>query len=92
MMLSLALESRAAVDAMNEAAAAHGGQADVNPILGTPVYLSGENEVGVKNELSIFATIGPEASLAVRTRTHSGSVTNVPHFASLSAMLSQTSM
>ena len=30
MMLSLALESRAAVDAMNEAAAAHGGQADVN--------------------------------------------------------------
>jgi predicted lactoylglutathione lyase len=32
MMLSLALESRAAVDAMNEAAAAHGGQADVNPI------------------------------------------------------------
>jgi hypothetical protein len=32
MMLSLALESRAAVDAMNEAAAAHGGQADVNPM------------------------------------------------------------
>ncbi len=31
MMLSLALESRAAVDAMNEAAAAHGGRADVNP-------------------------------------------------------------
>src|SRR5256885_16298832 len=30
LMLSLALESRAAVDAMNEAAAAHGGQADVN--------------------------------------------------------------
>lgn len=30
-MLSLLLESRAAVDAMNEAAAAHGGQADVNP-------------------------------------------------------------
>jgi hypothetical protein len=30
-MLSLALDSRAAVDAMNEAAAAHGGQADVNP-------------------------------------------------------------
>lgn len=32
MMLSLALESRAAVDAMNEAATAHGGQADVNPM------------------------------------------------------------
>lgn len=31
-MLSLALESRQAVDAMNGAAAAHGGQADVNPI------------------------------------------------------------
>lgn len=30
-MLSLALESRDAVDAMNRAAAAHGGQADVNP-------------------------------------------------------------
>jgi predicted lactoylglutathione lyase len=32
MMLSLALESRAAVDAMNDAAAAHGGRADVNPM------------------------------------------------------------
>ena len=32
LMLSLALESRAAVDAMNQAAAAHGGQADVNPM------------------------------------------------------------
>jgi predicted lactoylglutathione lyase len=32
MMLTLGLESRAAVDAMNEAAAAHGGQADVNPM------------------------------------------------------------
>lgn len=31
-MLSLALESRDAVDAMNVAAAAHGGQADVNPV------------------------------------------------------------
>lgn len=31
MMLSLAMESRAAVDAMNEAAAAHGGKPDVNP-------------------------------------------------------------
>lgn len=31
MMLSLALESRGAVDAMNLAAAAHGGQADANP-------------------------------------------------------------
>jgi uncharacterized protein len=31
LMLSLALESRDAVDAMNHAAAAHGGQADVNP-------------------------------------------------------------
>lgn len=30
-MLSLAMESRDAVDAMNHAAAAHGGQADVNP-------------------------------------------------------------
>ncbi|MFP8778347.1 VOC family protein [Hydrogenophaga sp. RWCD_12] len=30
-MLSLALESREAVDAMNVAAAAHGGQADANP-------------------------------------------------------------
>lgn len=30
-MLSLALESRDAVDAMNRAAAANGGQADVNP-------------------------------------------------------------
>src|SRR3989442_1559489 len=32
LMLSLAPESRAAVHAMNEAAAAHGGQADVNPM------------------------------------------------------------
>jgi hypothetical protein len=31
-MLSLALDSREAVDAMNNAAAAHGGQADVNPV------------------------------------------------------------
>lgn len=30
-MLTLALDSREAVDAMNRAAAAHGGQADVNP-------------------------------------------------------------
>jgi uncharacterized protein len=30
-MLSLAMQSRDAVDAMNHAAAAHGGQADVNP-------------------------------------------------------------
>lgn len=30
-MLSLALDSRDAVDAMNRAAASHGGQADVNP-------------------------------------------------------------
>jgi predicted lactoylglutathione lyase len=30
-MLSLAMDSRDAVDAMNQAAAAHGGQADVNP-------------------------------------------------------------
>jgi len=32
LMLSLALDSRGAVDAMNQAAAAHGGQADVNPV------------------------------------------------------------
>lgn len=32
LMLSLALDSRAAVDTMNLAAAAHGGQADVNPV------------------------------------------------------------
>jgi predicted lactoylglutathione lyase len=31
-MLSLAMHSRDAVDAMNRAAAAHGGQADVNPV------------------------------------------------------------
>jgi uncharacterized protein len=31
LMLSLALDSRAAVDSMNAAAAAHGGQADANP-------------------------------------------------------------
>jgi predicted lactoylglutathione lyase len=31
LMLSLALESREAVDAMNRAAAANGGQADANP-------------------------------------------------------------
>lgn len=31
-MLALALDSRAEVDAMNNAAAAHGGQADVNPV------------------------------------------------------------
>jgi predicted lactoylglutathione lyase len=30
-MLTLSCDSRAAVDAMNEAAAAHGGTADVNP-------------------------------------------------------------
>jgi predicted lactoylglutathione lyase len=32
LMLSLSVDSRAAVDAMNEAAVAHGGQADVNPV------------------------------------------------------------
>lgn len=32
LMLSLALESRDAVDTMNQAAAAHGGRADVNPV------------------------------------------------------------
>ena len=32
LMLSLTLGSRDAVDAMNVAAAAHGGQADVNPV------------------------------------------------------------
>jgi predicted lactoylglutathione lyase len=32
LMLSLALDSRVAVDAMNVAAAAHGGQAEVNPV------------------------------------------------------------
>lgn len=31
-MLSLALDSRGAVDGMNHAAASHGGQADVNPV------------------------------------------------------------
>jgi uncharacterized protein len=31
-MLSLALDNRDAVDAMNRAAVAHGGQADVNPV------------------------------------------------------------
>ena len=31
-MLSLSVDSREAVDAMNRAAAAHGGQADVNPV------------------------------------------------------------
>jgi predicted lactoylglutathione lyase len=31
-MLSLAMDSRDAVDAMNRAAAAHGGLADVNPV------------------------------------------------------------
>jgi len=31
-MLALSCDSRAAVDAMNEAAAAHGGRADVNPV------------------------------------------------------------
>lgn len=30
-MLSLAMDSRAAVDAMNDAAATHGGRADANP-------------------------------------------------------------
>ena len=31
-MLNLSLDGREAVDAMNDAAAAHGGQADVNPV------------------------------------------------------------
>ena len=31
-MLSLAMDSREAVDAMNRAAASHGGQADANPV------------------------------------------------------------
>ena len=31
-MLGLTVDSRAAVDLMNEAAAAHGGRADVNPV------------------------------------------------------------
>jgi len=31
-MLALSLDSREAVDRMNEAAAAHGGRADVNPV------------------------------------------------------------
>lgn len=32
LMLSLAMDNRNAVDAMNDAAAAHGGRADVNPV------------------------------------------------------------
>ena len=32
LMLSLSVDGRDAVDAMNRAAAAHGGQADVNPV------------------------------------------------------------
>jgi predicted lactoylglutathione lyase len=32
LMLSLSMDSRDAVDAMNRAAAAHGGQADANPV------------------------------------------------------------
>ena len=32
MMLNLSVESRDTVDAMNQAAAAHGGRADVNPV------------------------------------------------------------
>ena len=32
LMLSLSMDSRGAVDAMNKAAAAHGGRADVNPV------------------------------------------------------------
>jgi uncharacterized protein len=32
LMLSLAMDSRDAVDAMNHAAATHGGRADVNPV------------------------------------------------------------
>lgn len=32
LMLSLSMDSREAVDAMNVAAAAHGGQADANPV------------------------------------------------------------
>jgi hypothetical protein len=55
-------------------------------------YFAGEKEVGAKNELSIFATIGPAASLAFLTSTHSGSTTNLPHLTSRSARLSQTSM
>jgi uncharacterized protein len=31
-MLSLSFDSREAVDAINEAAAANGGQADINPV------------------------------------------------------------
>ncbi len=31
-MLSLSIDSRASVDAMNDAAAAHGGTADINPV------------------------------------------------------------
>ena len=31
-MLSLSLDNREAVDAMNDAAASHGGRADVNPV------------------------------------------------------------
>lgn len=55
-------------------------------------YFAGEKEVGARNELSIFATIGPAASLAFLTSTHSGSTTNLPHLTSRSARLSQTSM
>ena len=55
-------------------------------------YFAGEKEVGAKNELSIFATIGPAASLTFLTSTHSGSTTNLPHLTSRSAKLSQTRM
>ena len=41
-----------------------------------PLYFIGEKGSAVKNRVSIFSTIFPEASEASRTRIHSGSATN----------------
>src|SRR3712207_831085 len=55
-------------------------------------YLTDENDVGLRNELLIEATIGPSLSLSVRAAIQVGSVWKAFHLVSHSAIESQVSM
>src|SRR5262249_22333947 len=54
-------------------------------------HFTAENAVGCKSMFLIEAMIGPSRSLSARLDTHSGSLTNLFHFASRSASDSQAS-
>lgn len=55
-------------------------------------YWTDENDVGLRNELLIEATIGPSLSLSVRAAIQAGSVWKAFHLVSHSPIESQASM